>query len=173
MESQTSVWKANLNSGIILGLTGTVYTIVFYYLDLLFKPFRGYIWIPILLVALFLLMKQFRDNHRNGFASYAQALGSGVVISLYYAAIMGVMVYLLYAVVDDGLVAKQIAFTENTLADKGMPEEAIDMAMQFNRKLMTPLFLSLGQFVNSFLGGTIASLIIALFVRKEGNPLID
>jgi hypothetical protein len=173
MESQQSVWKANLNSGIILGLAGVIYTIVFYSLDLLFEPYRGYIWMPVVLVALFLLMRQFRDNHRNGFVTYGQALGAGVVISLYYAIIMGLMIYVLYGLIDDGLVAKQIAFTENTMAERGMPDETIEMAMQFNRKLMTPVILSLLQVLNSFIGGTIASLIIALFVKKEGNPLID
>jgi hypothetical protein len=173
MESKESVWKASLNGGIILGLIGTIYTLAFYYMDLLFKPYRGFVWIPILLVMLFILMKQFRDNYRGGFATYGQAFGSGVVISLYYSVIMGIMVYVLYGVIDTDLASKQIAFTESTLIERGMPEASVDMAMQFNKKLMTPAILALGQVLNSFIGGTISSLIIALFVRKEGNPLID
>ena len=47
MEEKVSVWKANLNNGVILGLIGIVYTLVVYFLDLTFKPWPGIIFIII------------------------------------------------------------------------------------------------------------------------------
>ena len=42
MEEKVSVWKANLNSGLIMGLVGIVYTLVIYFLDLTLNKVQGY-----------------------------------------------------------------------------------------------------------------------------------
>jgi hypothetical protein len=173
MTTQQSVWKATLNSGIILGLLFTIYNLLFYYLDLYFKPFRALIWIPVLLIILFLFMKQFRDNHRNGMVTYGQALGAGAVISIYYAIIAGLVVFVLYNFIDDGMVAKTLAVQEAGMVERGMPDASIDAAMKMYDKIMTATLIPVFQVVNSILGGTIASLILALFIKKEGNPLLD
>jgi len=173
MTTQQSVWKANLNSGIILGLVFTIYNLVFYYLDIYFKPYRALVWMPIILIMLFLLMKQFRENHRNGMVTYGQALGAGVVISIYYAIIAGLVVFVLYNFIDDGMVAKTLATQEGAMVEKGAPQASVDAAMKMYEKIMTATLIPVFQVVNSILGGTIASLILALFIKKEGNPLLD
>lgn len=173
MTTQQSTWKANLNSGIIVGLIFTIYNLVFYYLDIYFKPYRTLVWIPIIIVLFFIFMKQFRDNHRNGMASYGQALGAGVVISLYYALIAGIVVFVLYNFIDEGMVAKTLATMEGGMVEKGMPDASIDQAMKMYEKVMTATLIPVFQVVNSILGGTIISLILALFIKKEGNPLLD
>jgi len=173
LSTQQSPWKATFKSGLILGLIFTIYNLTFFYLDLYFKPFRGLVWMPIVLILLFIFIKQFRDNHRGGFATYGQALGAGVVISIYYAVIAGFFVFVLYNFIDDGMVAKTLASQEGMLVQKGIPDGVIDTQMKMYGKIMTATLIPIFQIVNSILGGTIASLILALFVKKEGNPLIE
>ncbi len=63
--------------------------------------------------------------------------------------------------------------TEEMLAKRGMPQEAMDAAISMSKKMQKPIITTLsGIFVGVFFG-TIISLIVAIFVKKEGNPLID
>jgi len=173
MEQKTNVWNANLTNGLILGLIGIVYALVMYFLDLTFNRVQGYIFLLILIVTLFYLIKSYRDNYMHGYITYGQAVGAGVVIFLYYSLIMAVFTYILYAVIDTGLVAKQLAFTEELMAKRGMPQEAMDIAMNFQKKLIKPGIIAPLSIFNSMLTGVIMSLIVAIFVKREGNPLIE
>lgn len=173
MEQNVSVWKANLTNGLILGLIGIVYTLVMYFLDFTFNKVQGYIFLVILIVTLFYLIKSYRDNYLHGYISYGQAVGAGVIIFLYYALIMAVFTYILYAVIDPGLIDKQIAYAEELMAKRNLPQEAMDAAMSFNKKIMKPGITAIIGIFSSMFTGLIMSLLVAIFVKKEGNPLIE
>ena len=173
MEQNVNVWKANLTNGVILGLIGVVYTLVMYFLDLTFDKVQGYVLLIILLAALYYLIKSYRDSYLHGYITYGQAVGTGVVIFLYYAIISSIFAYLLYKVIDTGLVAKSLAYSEEIMAKKGYTQEIIDTGMKFQKKIMKPEIMAImALFINMFTG-TIMSLIAGIFVKKEGNPLID
>ena len=173
MDQSVNPWKANLNNGLILALIGIVYSLVIYFLDLTFNKVQGYIFLLILIVILFYLVKSYRDNYRYGMITFGQALGAGVIIFLYYAVIMAVFIYILYKVIDPDLVNKQLAFTEEQMMKRGMPEAAIEAGMKLNAKIMRPAIMAPISIFSSMFQGLIMSLIIAAFVRKEGNPMID
>jgi hypothetical protein len=173
MEQNVNVWKANLTNGLILGLIGIVYTLVMYFLDLTFNRVQGLVFLLILIFMIFYLVKSYRDNNMHGNITYGQAVGAGVVIFLYYSLIMAVFIYILYAVIDTGLVAKQLAFTEEMMAKRGMPQEAMDAAMEIQRKIIKPGIIAPMGIFSNMLTGVIMSLIVAIFVKREGNPLIE
>lgn len=173
MEEKVSVWKANLTNGLILGFIGIAYSLLMYFLDLSFNRVQGYIFMVILIVTLFYLVKSYRDNYLHGFTTYGQAVGAGVVIFLYYSIISAIFTYILYTVIDPGLTAKNLAFAEEMLARRGMPQEALDAAMSFQEKFIKPEIIAPFSIFGNMITGTIMSLLVAIFVRKEGNPLID
>ena len=173
MENKVSVWKANLNSGIILGLIGVVYTLIMWFLDLTLAQWQGIIFLVILVVAIFLGIKSYRDNYRQGFITYGQSLGAGVVIMLYYSIITAIFAYILYGIIDPGLVDKMLAQSEQTLLDRGLSEGMIEQSMSMTKKFMVDWVISITSIFNSMLMGTIIALIVSIFTRKEGNPLID
>ena len=173
MEQSANPWKANLTNGLIMGLIGIVYSLVMYFLDLSFNKWQGWIFILLQFVILFYLVKSYRDNYRYGMITFGQALGAGVIIFLYYAIIMAVFTYILYAVIDPDLVEKQLAFTEEQMLKKGMPEAAVEAGMKMNAKIMKPAIMAPLSIFGSMFQGVIMSLIVAAFVRKEGNPLVD
>ena len=173
MEEKASVWKANLNNGLILAMVGIAYSLVMYFLDLYLNKTQGYIFLLVLIVILFFLVKSYRDNYLHGFITYGQAVGSGVVIFLYYSIISGIFTYILYAVIDPELTAKQLALAEELMVSKGYTQEIIDAGMNIQKKIMTPAIMTVFGIFASMLTGVIMSLLVAIFVRKEGNPLID
>ena len=173
MEKKRSIWKETLNYGIIYGLITVVLSVLTYMFDLTFKPWI--IWPGLLLgvVVLFFLLHSYRDHYNNGYISYGKSVGAGVIISIYAAIISAIYIYVLYSFIDPGLMDKSMAITEARMVDKGVPEAAIEKAMEMQAKMMKPWFTSLMSIFNSVLYGLILSLIVSLFVMKKGNPLLD
>lgn len=173
MDEKVSVWKANLNNGVILGLLGIVFTLVMYFLDLTFNKVPGYIFIVAQVFILFYMIKSYRNSYLHGYITYGQSLGAGVIIFLYYSIITALFTYILYKFIDTGLTAKTLAFAEETLVKKGIPQQAIDAGMAINKKIMIPEIMASLGILGTMLWGTIISLIVSIFTRKEGNPLVD
>ena len=173
MEEKVNVWKANLTNGLIMGLAGVAVSLVLYFLDLSLNKTAGYLNIPIQLILLFFLLKGYRDNFLHGQISYGQAVGAGVVIFVYFSIIMAVYTYLLYSVIDPGLVKKSLAIAEEAMSKKGLPQAQIDTAMSMTAKFMNPVAMMIYGIIISMFFGVVYSLIIGIFVKKEGNPLID
>ena len=173
MEQKANVWKANLTNGLILGLIGIVYTLVIYFLDLTVNKVQGYVFLLILIVTLYFLVKSYRDNYLHGYMTYGQAVGAGVVIFLYYAVISAIFTYILFALIDPGLIDKQLAAAEELMAKRGIPQEAMDAGLKIQKKMMKPEIMAPMSIFGNMLYGVVMSLIVAIFVKKEGNPLID
>lgn len=173
MENQINPWKANLTNGLILGLIGIIYSLVVYFLDLSFNKAQGYIFIVVQIGILYYLLKSYRDNFLHGNITYGQAVGAGVIICLYYSIIAALFTYILYAFIDPDLVGKQLAYTEEVLLERNLPQEAVDAGMKVQQKLMIPEVIAPLSIAGNMFWGVIISLITAIFVRKEGNPMLD
>jgi hypothetical protein len=174
MEENVNPWKANLTNGLILALISIVYSLVMYFLDLTLNKAQGYVLLLIQIVVLFYLLKSYRDNFLHGQISYGQSVGAGVIIYLYSAILSSVFSYILYTIIDPGLVTKQLAMAEQAMRARGNITEAqIDTAMKFTEKFMKPGIMVISGIIFGMIFGTILSLIASIFVKKEGNPLID
>jgi hypothetical protein len=173
MEQKVNVWKANLTNGVILGLTGVVYSLIFYFLDLTLNKAQAYVFMVVQIGVLFYLLKSYRDTIMHGQITYGESVGAGVIICLYYAVIMAVFGYILYAVIDPGLINKQLAMAEEAMSKKGLPQEAVDTGMAWTAKFMKPGIMAISGILFNMIWGTILSLIVSIFIKKEGNPLID
>jgi hypothetical protein len=174
MEENVNPWKANLTNGLILASIGIVYSLIMYFLDLTLNSAQGYVLILIQFVIMFFLLKSYRDSYLHGQISYGQSVGAGVIIYLYSVILTSLFSYILYTVIDPGLVAKQVAMAEQGMRAKGnLTESQIDAAMKFTEKFMKPGFMVITGIFAGMLFGTVISLIVSIFVKKEGNPLID
>ena len=174
MEEKINPWKANLTNGLILGLIGITYSLILYFIDKSTDKNLGYVLIVIQIAVLFFLLKSYRDNLMHGQITFGQSVGAGVIISLYSAILASVFTYVLYTVIDPGLVAKQLALAEEGMRAKGnLTESQIDAGMQFTAKIMKPMVLAISGIFGGLLWGTIISLLLSIFIKKEGNPLVD
>ena len=173
METQTNPWKSNLTNGVIYALVGIVYSLVMYFLNLSLNKTQGYVFILVQIGMLYFLLKSYRDNFMHGQITYGQSFGAGVILSLYYSIIIAVFTYILFAVIDPGLIAKQMAMTEEVMSKRGAPQAAIDAGMAMQAKLMKPAIIAPLSILSNMFWGVLLSLLISIFIRKEGNPLID
>jgi hypothetical protein len=77
-------------------------------------------------------------------------------------------------VIDTGLTNKMLAMVEETMVKSGkVPEGSLDTVMAFQKKILRPEILVPMTIISNMFFGTIISLLVSIFVRKEGNPLID
>jgi Protein of unknown function (DUF4199) len=173
MEEKVNVWKANMTNGLILALEGIAFSLVLYFFDMTFNKSIGYVNIPIQFALLYFLLKSYRDNFMHGQITYGQSVGAGVVMFVYVAIIMALYTYILWAVIDPGLAKKSLAMAEEAMVKKGTPQSAIDAGMAFTAKIMKPGIMAFLSIFGSIIGGLIYSLLVSIFVKKEGNPLID
>jgi hypothetical protein len=173
MESEVSIWKANLNNGLILGFIAGIYTLIVYFFDLIFNAYQGYVFYIIQAILLFVLIKAYRENIKHGVISYGQAVASGIIISLYTAIIYAAFIYVLYAFIDPDLINKQLAFVEETFIKAGVPQKFIESGLEMQKKFLQPVIYAPTRLVSNFFGGTILTLIISIFIKKENNPLVE
>ncbi len=173
MEEKVNIWKANLTNGLILALAGIAFSLLLYFFDLTLNKTVAYINVPIQLLILYFLLKSFRDNYMHGQITFGQSVGAGAVIFVYYSIIMAVFTYLLYAVIDPGLIKKSMAMSEELMEKRGMPQSAIDAGMAFTAKVMKPAIMAVFSIFGTMFFGVIYTLLVSIFVKKEGNPLID
>lgn len=174
MEEKVNPWKANIANGLIMGLTGVVFTLVLWFLDLTFNRGASASFFLIAIFLLYFLIKSYRDNYRHGIITYGQSLGAGMIIFVYYGIIMAVFSYLLYTIIDPELTDKSLAFAEEQLRKSGrVPENMIDTSMEMQKKFMKPGIMAVFSILGSLFSGLIMSLIVSIFTKKEGNPLVD
>jgi hypothetical protein len=173
MEEKVNPWKANLTNGLILGLVGIVFSLLMYFLNLSLNKSQSYVFMIIQIAVLYFLLKSYRDNFMHGQITFGQSVGAGVIINIYYAVIMAIFTYILYTVIDPSLIAKQLAMAEDGMVKKGLPQATIDAGMAFTKKLMKPGILAFSSTIFLVIWGVVISLLVSIFVKKEGNPLID
>ncbi len=157
-----------LTWGVIIGLITIVYSVILYMLNQTFNRALGYAGIIILIGGLALAMKSYRDNVLDGILPFGKAFGFGVLVVLFSAVLGSIYTYLLYTVIDPGLQEKLLEFSADKMLESGrVPEAQIDQAMEFSKKFMSPVFLTISGLVSSLLIGTILSLIMAAIFKKE------
>ena len=171
MDENENVWKTNFENGLIMACIGLVYTLLVYFLKFMLNPIQPYILYAIMIAVLFFMLKSFRDNKRGGFVSYGQSFGAGMVIMVIYAVVMAIFTYILYNYIDPTLIDQQMALAESKLVEMGLPQSSIDMGMEMQKTLMTPIFLSLMTILSNIIYGVIFSLVVSIFIKKEANPL--
>ncbi|MEE4196934.1 MAG: DUF4199 domain-containing protein [Bacteroidales bacterium] len=171
MENKSnSVFKAALNYGLMLGLALVIYAVLLFIFDLHLNKYLGYISYIIVIAFLIWGTKSYRDNNLNGAISYGKALGLSTLIVLIAAFIYGIYSYLLITVIDPGYIDKLIAISEEQLLKQGIPDEQIEIGLSMQKKMMSPMIISILAFVGMFFWGFVLSLIISAFMKKEGDP---
>lgn len=157
-----------LTWGAIIGLVSIVYSVILYMLNQTFNRALGYAGIIIMIVGLAIAMKSYRDNVLDGILPFGKAFGFGVLIAVIAGVLGSIYTYLLYTVIDPGLQEKLLEFAADKMLESGrVPEAQLDQALEFSKKFMSPVYLTVSGFIFSCMGGAVLSLIMAAIFKKE------
>jgi hypothetical protein len=161
--------KPALIYGAIIGFVSVFISLVFYFLGIITERWTSWISMLILLVLLVYLMVQYRKEYLGGYASFGQIfvmvlVSAGIVATI----ITTVYTYLLYAVIDPGLLDQmKVMAEEKIMNNPRIPENMYDsvferMEKTFQVSRMVRMSVIFGVVINAILG-----LIIAAFLKKE------
>lgn len=172
MENQGNPFlKHSMNYGLIMGTLLVLLSLVTYLLGVIKPPF----WVSLINYAIMIGVivwgtKKYRDEVLGGAITYGNALGFGVMISLFAGIIVAVFTFIQMTVIDPEYVTKLLAIVEEELASKGMADDQIEMAIEMQKKFMTPAFITISAIFGMVLTGFIFSLITSIFLKKEKSP---
>ena len=159
--------KSTMTYGAILGISLVVYNIILYIVNLSLNKPLSYIGYIIIIGGIYLSIKSFRDLSEQKAITYGRAVGVGVLTAVFSSIIVAFYTYILYTYIDTRLIQKLLDLTTEQYATEGLSEEQIDAAINMSSKFMTPGFISFFVILGSAFMGTIFSLIIAAFLKKE------
>ena len=168
MESKnTSIWYNGLVWGAILGFIGIIYAVILYMLDQNLNQNLGYLGMVITIVILILGVRSYRDNIMGGILPFNPAFKFGFVVVVVSTVINLIYSYILWTVIDPGIITKMKDMQMEKMLEQGIPEEALDQAMAISSKFMTPLMMTIMGLFFGILMGTIIALIVAAIFKKN------
>ncbi len=160
--------------GAIIGSALVIYSLLMYFLGLYAAKQSGWISYLILFAGIMVSSKQYREQELKGNISYAQALGYGVLVSLFASIILAFYNYVFYTLIDPSAINQVFEIMEEELINSGMPDADIEKTVEAMAKYYTPLIMSLSLIPSLTFVGFLFSLISSIFVKKQIlNPFDD
>ncbi len=175
MEQQTPEKKVTvshnaLNYGLILGVIQIILSLLFYMLNVETDSFIRYLSMIIMIVGIVFGILNYRKKINNGFISYGQSLGTGVLIGLFCAILFSIYFFFFAKFIDTDLISEILRKKEEAMAsDPRFTPEIIEQSMHYTRMFVQPWIMSLFTVLGMTFGCFIASLIISIFTQKKDN----
>lgn len=172
MENQKNLlFKHAMNYGLIMGVALVILSLITYLAGAIKAPtWVSFINYAIMIGIIIWGTMKYRDEVLSGAISYGNALGFGVLISLFAGIIVAVFTFLLTTVIDPDYIGKILALTEEELVKRGMSDDQIEAAIEMQKKFMSPLIISVSALFGMVVMGFIFSLITSIFLKKEKSP---
>lgn len=170
MEEKTSVttWSVGLRYGLILSLVSILYSLIQTALGA--NPFdqgwQAYLSIVFVIVVVVLAHKYFKENG-DGYMSYGQGFGISFLATLISIIIGGVYMYVYAKFIDTTVMDQVWEKAAERMENQGQSEEAIEMAIEWTKKLFWVFYILGGMF-----WGLIVGLIVPIFTQKKRPEMI-
>jgi len=165
-------WKPALIYGTILGVVGILFSLAFYFLNVLTAGWVNWVSFIITIAVLVYCLVAYRNEYLGGYGTFGQIFLMGLVIGIISSILSAGFTYVLYTAIDPGLLDKiRIVAEEKIMNNARIPESMYDdiferMETRMSVTRMTVMALTIGPIINA-----VFSLIIAAFVKKEENPV--
>lgn len=171
-QKPASLWKSSLTSGIYLGIVLILLSVILYVAGLTFETWVQYISYPVLIAGAVYAQLSYRKS-LGGEMTYGQALGVGLMAIIFASVLSSIYAYILYTVIDPGLMEQLRMMTEQRIIEQGkVPEEQLDMVMNMTMKFQTPPIIAIMGILGGALIGLIISLITAIFTKKNPSDVV-
>jgi hypothetical protein len=118
---------------------------------------------------LFFAMKSRKNDTLNGFMSYGEGFGTGMLILVVGGLITSIYTFVFYTFIDTEFMTKMLEISRTEMLKKDMSDEQIEQALEMSKKFMSPIMMAVFGYLASLFIGLIISLILAAVTKKE-NP---
>ncbi|MES2517585.1 MAG: DUF4199 domain-containing protein [Bacteroidota bacterium] len=171
MENQTTTTRTALKWGVIIGVINILYSTAIMVSGQIGNQTMGYAVYLIIGVGIYIALTDFRKENQ-GFISYGQGLGLGVLQSAIVGIISGFFTFGYMKFIDPSITDQMLKKAVEEMEKKGMPDDQIEQAMEYSKMFMSPGALFIFGLFGTILVGFILSLIIAAIVKKD-KPVFE
>ncbi|MCB0545953.1 MAG: DUF4199 domain-containing protein [Phaeodactylibacter sp.] len=120
--------------------------------------------------AIFMAVRQHRDEELGGFISFGRSFNVGFIVSLAIAVVSIVWGYIFFSFVEPGLIEEIMeASREQMIDQQGLSEEQAEQGLKMMGWMFTPAMMSVMGGIFSLIAGVVFSLIVGAIMKKE-NP---
>lgn len=161
-EQKVTPMSVGIKYGAISGLAGIALFLVAVMMSI--NPFQGafnWIGIGISIALLVLAHKNFKDNG-DGFMSYGQGFGIGFWYTIASSLLSLVVMYVYMNFIDTAAMENVFQEQAMKMEEAGQSEEAIEVAMEWTRKLFWAFAIG-----GSIFFGIIIALVVTIFTQKK------
>lgn len=130
-----------------------------------------YIGVPIVMILIPYSMIMVRNKVYNGYISYGQTLVSGIIITLVYASLSAILIFLFLKFFDASIIDefRNYSYEELEKTSSFFGDDMMDRMMEELEK-MSPASVAMGEFFNKMIGGIIIALLAGIFVKRKPSP---
>jgi hypothetical protein len=171
MENQTTTTRTALKWGVIIGIISILYSTAIMISGQIGNQALGYVIYAIIAVGLYMAMNDFKKENQ-GFMSYGQGLGLGVLKCTIVGLISGFFSFAYMKFIDPTITDQMMKKAIEEMEKKGLTDDQIEQAMEYSKMFMNPGVLFIAGLIGTIFIGFILSLIIAAIVKKE-KPVFE
>lgn len=171
MENQTTTTRTALKWGVIIGIISIIYSTAIMVSGQIANQSLSYLFYVVMAIGIFMAMNDFKKENQ-GFMSYSQGLGLGVMKSTIVGLISGFFTFAYMKFIDSTMTDQLMKKASEDMEKKGLPDEQIEQAMEYSKMFMSPGALFILGLIGTVFIGFILSLIIAAIVKKD-KPVFE
>ncbi|TNF25313.1 MAG: DUF4199 domain-containing protein [Bacteroidetes bacterium] len=161
--------KNLMNWGGMLGLALIAYSLALYLMGM--NESQAAQWLSYVIIgALIFVGTKAKRQSQDGMLSYGQGLGTGVGIAFFGSILVAFYTFVFFKFIDAEMLEQLVLRAEDQLYEQGMPDDQVEMAMQYTRKFMAPVPMALMVVLSYTFVGFIISLITSAILKKDGDP---
>ena len=169
MEDDQSTFKLALKPGVYIGLISAALSLVLWatVADLQLRSRLGY---GVMLIVAFLFYKftiSYRENSMDGELTYGESFKFQLSMTVLYTAITSVYAYLLFTVLDPGMIENIKEMAAEELYKQNLADEQIEAAIEMQSMFMNSGFMTMSTIFMTFFAGLLLALIVSIFTKKE------
>ncbi|MDB6094670.1 MAG: hypothetical protein JWM32_2232 [Verrucomicrobia bacterium] len=168
--------KTYVTYGFFMALGGLLLTLVFYFAGFHSDPAKiassqwmsacGLLILGITITSLGVKARRAEVPVTEPFG-YGRALGAGVMITL-FAALFGVVTgYLYFHVINPGFIDLLVQTQLDKIEASGASGARLEQAEKMTRMFMSPVALTIVNFLSGMFWGTLISLVVAAFLKRK------
>lgn len=162
--------KIYMNHGLIIGLILVTMEVLVWLTNINGSGIYQLIHWAVLIGAIYKSMKIWRDEYNGGFIRYGQALGFGIRIMFFASIIFGFYNMIFFSLIDPAALEKSLVAVEEGYYSMGFNDDQIEQLMIMAEELQTPVWQVISTVIGTTFLGLILSLIVSIFIKKEGDP---
>ncbi len=170
---QKSTFIPALQFGLLTGLAMIVYTLIMYLAGVDMKSSWNLIGYLIFIGGLYWGITNIREKQLEGVMSYGKAFGVGFQIAFFTAILVGIFTFFYLKYIDTAALSNTISEAENKIlsSNPNISDADLQKALDMMKMFATPVLRAIIGFIWFLISGTVFSLIIAIFAKREDRTL--